>query len=94
MVTKNNLLVFSIVSHFFLAKSVRLLDSLPWDSKRKKLNLEEPFEDIPEKLIAEIFKTIDDPNYMTGPDVSSIGLHISIIIICFVIFLNSLKLKQ
>lgn len=50
-------------------KSVRLESPL-FDPKKKKLILDEPIEDIPKKLVAEIFKTIDDPNYMTGPDVS------------------------
>lgn len=46
------------------------LDSPLWDPKRKKLILDETIEDIPKKLVADVFKTIDDPNYMTGPDVS------------------------
>lgn len=58
------------MNYYILARSVTTFDGPPWDSKRKKL-LDESFEDIPETLVTEIFKIIDDPNYMTGPDVST-----------------------
>ncbi|XP_045472544.1 histone acetyltransferase KAT2A [Harmonia axyridis] len=35
------------------------------ETKRKR---DEHFEDIPEETVAQIIRTIDDPNYMTGPD--------------------------
>lgn len=57
---------------YFLAKPVRLVDSPLGNSKRQKIVVEESFEDIPEKLVAEIFQKVEDPSYMTGPDVSVI----------------------
>ncbi|XP_018562120.1 histone acetyltransferase KAT2A isoform X2 [Anoplophora glabripennis] len=38
------------------------------ETKRKKLAQDEQFEDMPQDTVAEIIATIDDPNYMTGPD--------------------------
>ncbi|XP_044750210.1 histone acetyltransferase KAT2A isoform X2 [Coccinella septempunctata] len=35
------------------------------ETKRRR---DEHFEDIPEETVAQIIRTIDDPNYMTGPD--------------------------
>jgi hypothetical protein len=40
--------------------------------KRKRLAQDEQFEDIAMDTVAQIIATIDDPNYMTGPDVSCI----------------------
>ncbi|KAK9869565.1 hypothetical protein WA026_003317 [Henosepilachna vigintioctopunctata] len=37
------------------------------ESKRRRLQ-DEQFEDLPQETVAEIIRTIDDPNYMTGPD--------------------------
>lgn len=37
--------------------------------KRRKLQSDEPFRDISHETVVEIIATIDDPNYMTGPDV-------------------------
>lgn len=37
------------------------------ESKRKKI-AEEQFEDLSAETVAQIIATIDDPNYMTGPD--------------------------
>ncbi|XP_057653056.1 histone acetyltransferase KAT2A isoform X2 [Diorhabda carinulata] len=38
------------------------------EAKRRKFASEDHFEDIPKETVAEIIATIDDPNYMTGPD--------------------------
>ncbi|VEN51701.1 unnamed protein product [Callosobruchus maculatus] len=48
-------------------KSARSSDAPGREAKRKKFQ-EEQFEDIPEETVAEIMAIIDDPNYMTGPD--------------------------
>ncbi|CAH0558007.1 unnamed protein product [Brassicogethes aeneus] len=51
-------------------KSMRTTDSTATrENKRKKLAQEEEFQDLPMETVAEIVATIDDPNYMTGPDV-------------------------
>lgn len=36
------------------------------DTKRRKID--EAFEDLPDETVAEIVATINDPNYMCGPD--------------------------
>lgn len=39
------------------------------ESKKRKLQPDEQFEDLSSETVAEIIATIDDPNHMTGPDV-------------------------
>lgn len=58
---------------FLLGKTLRPPETPVREVKRKKLTTEEPFEDVSEKTVAQIVATVDDPNYMTGPDVS-VGL--------------------
>lgn len=45
-------------------------------TKRKRTD---DFEDLPEETICEIIATIDDPKYMTGPNVSIINIFGKII---------------
>lgn len=56
-----------------------LLNSFPNPSPPKQIKLESPikrkkqdeqFEDISEETVTKIISMIDDPNYMSGPDVS------------------------
>ncbi|KAJ8950083.1 hypothetical protein NQ318_017808 [Aromia moschata] len=49
-------------------KTVRSSETPVREAKRKKLLQDEQFEDLPQETVAEIIATIDDPNYMTGPD--------------------------
>lgn len=39
------------------------------EARRRKVQ-EDQFEDLPSETVAKIMATIDDPNYMTGPDVN------------------------
>ncbi|CAH1117979.1 unnamed protein product [Phaedon cochleariae] len=50
-------------------KSVRGSDTPLREAKRKRLAQEEQFEDLPQDTVSQIIATIDDPNYMTGPDI-------------------------
>jgi len=38
-----------------------------WSDTKKRKN-EEAFQDVPDETVAEIVATINDPNYMCGPD--------------------------
>ncbi|KAJ8932177.1 hypothetical protein NQ314_014864 [Rhamnusium bicolor] len=49
-------------------QSVRSSETPIREAKRKKLAQDEQFEDLPQEMVAQIIATIDDPNYMTGPD--------------------------
>lgn len=51
-------------------KSIRATETPIREAKRKKIAQDEQFEDLPKDTVCEIIATIDDPNYMTGPDVS------------------------
>ncbi|KAK5647049.1 hypothetical protein RI129_005513 [Pyrocoelia pectoralis] len=51
------------------AKLERKSDGLYREPKKRKLAPEEQFEDLSSETVAEIIGTINDPNYMTGPDV-------------------------
>lgn len=53
-----------------LGKSGRTPDTPVREAKRKRVVPEEQFEDIPMETVSQIIATIDDPNYMTRPDVS------------------------
>lgn len=48
------------------------------EAKRRKLAPEEVFEDLPRETVEQITSIIDDPNYMSGTDVSTIILIVSI----------------
>ncbi|CAH1105077.1 unnamed protein product, partial [Psylliodes chrysocephalus] len=49
-------------------KSIRATETPIREAKRKKIAQDEQFEDLPKDTVCEIIATIDDPNYMTGPD--------------------------
>lgn len=49
-------------------KPVRPADTLVGREPKRKRQ-DEQFEDISMETVAQIISTIDDPNYMTGPDV-------------------------
>lgn len=51
------------------AKVERKGDGIYREAKKRKLASEEQFEDLSSETVAEIIATINDPNYMTGPDV-------------------------
>lgn len=48
-------------------RSARASDTPYRETKRKKM-ADEQFEDLSKETVAQIIATIDDPNYMTGPD--------------------------
>lgn len=48
-------------------RSARSTDASYREAKRKKV-VDEQFEDLSTETVAQIIATIDDPNYMTGPD--------------------------
>lgn len=48
------------------------------ETKRRKLAADEQFEDLPMDTVAQIIATIDDPDYMTGPDLVCILFFIII----------------
>ncbi|XP_028147187.1 histone acetyltransferase KAT2A isoform X2 [Diabrotica virgifera virgifera] len=49
-------------------KTIRSIEMPSREAKRKKIAQDEQFEDMPKEIVAQIIATIDDPNYMTGPD--------------------------
>ncbi|XP_072393674.1 histone acetyltransferase KAT2A-like [Diabrotica undecimpunctata] len=49
-------------------KSIRSAEIPNREVKRRKMAQDEKFEDMPKETVAQIIATIDDPNYMTGPD--------------------------
>ncbi|CAG9859546.1 unnamed protein product [Phyllotreta striolata] len=58
----------SLLDSRLRGKQVRATETPARETKKRKLAQEEQFEDVPKETIAEIIATIDDPNYMTGPD--------------------------
>ena len=54
----------------YASKTSRSCEGQGREAKRKRLAQDEHFEDISMETVAQIIATIDDPNYMTGPDVN------------------------
>ncbi|KAJ3653216.1 hypothetical protein Zmor_012480 [Zophobas morio] len=52
----------------YASKTSRSCEGQGREAKRKRLAQDEHFEDISMETVAQIIATIDDPNYMTGPD--------------------------
>lgn len=73
-----------------LAKFMRASDLPMREAKRRKVAVDEQFEDLPQETVAEIIATIDDPNYMIGPDVRAI-FPINLYQLCFIqLFLDGI----
>lgn len=69
----NTLAHFSSISSLGNSSKMHRIDATPGkEPKRRKFAQDESNEDISNNTVAEIVAIIDNPNYITGPDVRSI----------------------